>query len=169
MGGAQTVAGQTLLSGIHLLEKSAGLSELDYMEIYGVVVDPGKLAGAGIAAFVGFFDEQYRRHDYECGREQAQKLIAQLNAGPSTDGRPQLGPIHYSPVPPQIDHSLDGLRLDQINRDDVHTLKEGLTKRVNQILTHELANPVERYPAQWGADLALGVLLNWEFSRNVQG
>ncbi len=169
VGGAQTVAGQTLLSGIHLLEKSAGLSELDYMEIYGVVVDPGKLAGAGIAAFVGFFDEQYRRHDYECGREQAQKLIEQLNAGSSTSGRPQLGPIHYSPVPTQIDHSLDGLRLNQINRNDLQALKEGLTKRINQILTHELTNPVERYPAQWGADLALGVLLNWEFSRDVQG
>lgn len=169
VGGAQSEAGQTLLSGIHLLEKSAGLSELDYMEIYGVVIDPGKLAGAGIAAFVGFFDERYRRHDYECGREQVQNLIRQLNADVNTDGRRQLGPIHYTAVPVDIDHSLDGLHLNQISRDDIQTLKDGLTRRMNQILTHELLNPVERYPAQWGADLALGVLLHWEFSRDVQG
>ena len=180
VGAAETEGGQMLLSGIHLLEKSAGLSELDYMEIYGVVIDPGKLAGAGIAAFVGFFDESYRRHDYECGRERVQALIAQLNAQASGQGsggtgaagqtgRPELGPIHYTPVPVQIDPTLDGLRLNQINPEDVHTLKEGLTRRVNQILVHELENPVERYPAQWGADLALGVVLNWEFSRDAQG
>ena len=173
VGGQASLAGQALLSGIQVLEKSAGLGELDYMDIYGVVVDPGKLAGAGIAAFVGFFDESYRRHDYECGRERVQTLIAQLNTASTAQqaGAPAvgLGPIHYTPVPTQIDSALDGLRLNQINRDDVHTLKEGLTRRINQILTHELANPVERYPAQWGADLAMGVVLDWEFSRDVQG
>ena len=169
VGGAASAAGQALLSGIQVLEKSAGLGELDYMQIYGVVIDPGKLAGAGIAAFVGFFDESYRRHDYECGRERVQDLIAQMNEGAGQAGAQALGPIHYTPVPTQIDHTLDGLRLNQINRDNVHTLKEGLTNRVNQILTHELTNPVERYPAQWGADLALGVVLDWEFSRAVQG
>ena len=169
VGGAASAAGQALLSGIQVLEKSAGLGELDYMQIYGVVIDPGKLAGAGIAAFVGFFDESYRRHDYECGRGRVQDLIAQMNEGAGQAGAQALGPIHYTPVPTQIDHTLDGLRLNQINRDNVHTLKEGLTNRVNQILTHELTNPVERYPAQWGADLALGVVLDWEFSRAVQG
>ncbi len=168
VGGVESAAGQALLSGIQVLEKSAGLGELDYMEIYGVVVDPGKLAGAGIAAFVGFFDESYRRHDYECGRERVQYLIQQINAS-AESGAAGLGPIEYTPVPTQIDAALDGLRLNQINREDVHTLKEGLTRRINQILTHELANPVERYPAQWGADLALGVVLDWEFSRDVQG
>ena len=176
VGGADTAAGQLLLSGIQVLERSAGLGEMDFMQIYGVVIDPGKLAGAGIAAFVGFFDESYRRHDYECGRERVQALIAQMNADAATpassaEGRldGQLGPIHYTPVPVQIDHTLDGLHLNQIRPEDVQTLKEGLTRRVNQILTHELTNPVERYPAQWGADLAMGVVLNWEFSRAVQG
>ncbi len=172
-GGAE--AGEALVAAIQVLEKSAELSERDRMEIYGVVVDPGKLAGTGIAAFVGFFDERYRHHDYEWGRLKVQELIGTLNAEANglactLPGKPTgLGPIVYTPVTVDIDHSLDGLRLNGIDKDDVHTLKEGLTERVNQILTHELTNPVERYPAQWGADLALGMVLGWEFSRDVQG
>lgn len=163
--GASSVNVNAFLDAILVLEKTAALGQRDKMQIYGILTKDCDLAGAGMFAFLGFFDRRYRDHDYDWGRTVAQKLLA--NQEFNQPG--QLGPIRYSPTPIRsIDASLTGLRLKDVSRPDVSTFKEGLTTRINQIIKDRLHNPLERYPAQLGADLLLKLLLDWEFSRDAQ-
>jgi hypothetical protein len=123
------------------------------------------LAGAGVFAFLGFFDQNYRDHAYDWGRTIAQKLL-----GSDAFKQPgQLGPIRYTPAPIRpINEALNGLPLNQVPADEVGNLKSGLTARINEILKDKLSNPLKRYPAQLGADLVLKLLIDWEFARTVQ-
>jgi Patatin-like phospholipase len=165
LGGLGSAKADAFLHAILALEKAAGLGERDLMEIYGIVTKDGDLAGAGVFAFLGFFDVRYRDHDYDCGRTVAQNLLA----NPAFNQPGQLGPIRYNPTTIRpIDASLTGLHLNQVPSTDVSTFKNGLTARINEIIKDALSNPLERYPAQLGADLILKLLLDWEFSRNVQ-
>jgi len=169
--GSVAVKVNAFLHAILALEKTADLGERDRMQIYGIVTGDGNLAGAGVFAFVGFFDQAFRDHDYDWGRTVAQKLLANpdFNKLPGLGELGQLGPIRYTPAPIRpIDASLTGLKLKDIPDGDVKTLKDGLTERINQILKDVLPNPLERYPAQLGADLLLKGLLDWEFSGSKQ-
>jgi predicted acylesterase/phospholipase RssA len=143
LGGADTEKANAFLYAILALEKSAGLGERDRMQIYGIVTEDGKLAGAGASAFLGFFDQSYRDHDYDWGRAVAQQLL-----GSEAFNKPgQLGPIRYTPAPIRpIDEALNGLGLSQVLPAKVASLKDGLTERVNEILKDKLDDPLERYP-----------------------
>jgi hypothetical protein len=165
LGGKDSAKSQAFLTAILALEKAAGVGERDFMQIYGIVTQHGDLAGAGVSAFLGFFDVRYRDHDYDWGRTVAQRLLA----NPEFSKPGQLGPIRYTPAPIRpIDGSLTGLLLNQVPKTQVAEFKDGLTARINEILKDSLSNPLERYPAQLGADLILKLVLDWEFSRNVQ-
>jgi hypothetical protein len=166
LGGPGCLKADAFLQAILALEKAAGLGERDRMEIYGIVTQDGDLAGAGVMSFLGFFDLRYRDHDYDWGRTVAQKLLA----NPEFHQPGQLGPIRYIPAPIRpIDATLTGLHLNKVSSADVATLKNGLTARINEIIKSALPNPLERYPAQLGADLILKAFLDREFSLDAQG
>jgi predicted acylesterase/phospholipase RssA len=164
LGGDEAV--EAFLLGILTLEKAGNLGQRDRMRIYGMVTDDAQLAGAGLSAFVGFFDRLYRDHDYDCGRTVAQELLANaLFSGPG-----QLGPIRYTPAPIRpIDQSLNGVHLKNIPKSDVKTLRTGLTGRAKQIIDDKFSNPLLSIPVKLGASLVLGALIDWEFSRDSQG
>ena len=59
----------TFLDAVATLEVAAELNERDLMKIVAVIADGRtELAGSGIAAFVGFFSEDFRKRDYWMGR-----------------------------------------------------------------------------------------------------
>ena len=113
-----------------VLETAAGLAEKDEMEIFGITAADTELAGADAVAFAGFFDRRYREHDYDVGRAKAQQFLAD----PAVAGR--LGPIRSTPeaIHP-IDHSLDGLRLDGMDRNLRERLRDCLRDRGHEILS----------------------------------
>ncbi len=45
------------------------------MTIYGVTAMNTELAGAGLQAFLGFFDQEFRDHDYDVGRTHARQVL----------------------------------------------------------------------------------------------
>ena len=45
------------------------------MTIYGVIATESELAGAGLLAFPGFFDQRFRDHDYDVGRTHARQVL----------------------------------------------------------------------------------------------
>lgn len=161
LGGATTPQAKAFLTGVLTLEKSANLGERDCMKIYGVVTQDNQLAGGGLSAFLGFFDQAFRDHDYDWGRTVAQQLLA--NPAFSTAG--QLGPIRYTPAAIRpIDAALNGLKLCNVPPADVKTLKDGLTSRANALIGATVSNLLVRGPARVGADLILGALVDWGFS-----
>jgi len=66
---------EAFVSGIAVLEAAARLDDRDIMNVIAVLADEHELAGSGIAAFVGFFSERFREHDYRFGRKKAQEYL----------------------------------------------------------------------------------------------
>jgi hypothetical protein len=137
-------------------ESAAGLGARDFMTIYGITATEKELAGAGLQAFLGFFDQTFRDHDYDVGRAHARQLLtdpALANAG-------AIGPILYtgSAIRP-IDARLDGLKVSDAPLADLEKFKTGMQDRVKQ-MARELLGPFLSVPADPFASLATREVLN---------
>ncbi len=154
--GAVPAEAEAFRDSVLAFETAAGLGARDQMTIYGVIADESELAGAGLQAFLGFFDQKFRDHDYDVGRLHARTV---LQSAKLADGN-GIGPIHYtsSPIRP-IDSRWNGLKLRDVPVADLSDFKKGLRKRLNEMLK-ELLGPVFSLPALPGADLLLDVLLD---------
>lgn len=142
--------------GVLAFETAAGLGARDYMTIYGITAKDSELAGAGLQAFLGFFDRRFRDHDYDVGRTHARAVLTdQSLAGPAS-----LMPINYEPseIRP-IDDQLGGLKMSQVPAPDLKAFKAGMSKRLDEILK-ETWGPVRSTLARIPARLALNLLLN---------
>jgi predicted acylesterase/phospholipase RssA len=142
-------------------ETAAGLGARDNMTIYGITATESELAGAGLEAFLGFFDQRSRDHDYDVGRMHARQVLTD----PALDQPDALGPFRYtgSDIHP-IDSRLDGLKLSQVPVSDLQTFKAGMRKRLNQML-RELWGPYLSLPAAPMADLILDSALNYVIAK----
>jgi hypothetical protein len=139
--GGNTPEAIALRDSILALESVAGLGARDTMQIYGVTATDKELAGAGLFAFLGFFDQQYRDHDYDVGRKKAREAFQKGNGQPDAElctllynARPNPAPIN------PINEHLDGLTLAHANNNDVNRFKAGLKNRVNQMLKELIGN-----------------------------
>jgi hypothetical protein len=112
-------------------ESAAGLGARDLMIIYGITAKESELASTGIQSFLGFFDKRYRDHDYDVGRDHAQKILLDSELG--LPG--QIGPLNFTPgTLGAIDDSLNGPQLRRLSPADVNQFKAGMKHRVNQML-----------------------------------
>jgi hypothetical protein len=104
------------------------------MFICSITADPSELASSGVSAFLGFFDQSYRDHDYDVGRTKAQEFLKKPPG--------QLGPIRWTPAEPirAIDPDLNGLTLDQVDRRTREQVRDRLRSRAHEILA-ELGVP----------------------------
>ena len=114
-------------------ETAANLGHCDYMRIYGIAVSEELLAGAELSAFLGFFDERYRVHDYDRGR-----MVARLVLTDPVLSQPgELGPIRYTPTHTNpIDSTLNGLKLGQLSIEEQKVFREGVKKRVSEMVRY---------------------------------
>jgi hypothetical protein len=114
-------------------ETAANLGQCDYMRIYGIAVAEELLAGADLSAFLGFFDERYRVHDYDRGRMVARTVLTD----PVLSEPGELGPIRYTPTHTNpIDSTLNGLKLSQLSVEDQQEFREGVKKRVGEMVRY---------------------------------
>ncbi len=120
-------------------ETAAGLGARDKMTIYGITAMDSELAGAGLEAFLGFFDQVFRDHDYDVGRSHARKFLA----NPVVAQPCGIGPLHLdadqSPIRP-IDDRLAGLRLSHVPVADLNQFKAGAKQRLNEMLKEMMGN-----------------------------
>lgn len=127
---AQTGQAEAFCDAVLAFESAAGLGARDFMTIYGITATDTELAGAGVQAFLGFFDQKFRDHDYDVGRTHARRLLT--NPALASDGA--LGPIRYtgSAIRP-IDARFDGLKLSAVPVADLEKFKAGMRARVKQM------------------------------------
>lgn len=137
-------------------ESAAGLGARDLMTIYGVTATDTELAGGGLEAFLGFFDQKFRDHDYDVGRAHARQVLT----NPELANAGAIGPILYtgSEIRP-IDARLDGLKLSGAPSADLDQFKSGMEARVKQ-MTRELLGPVASLVSDPLAGLATKEVLN---------
>jgi hypothetical protein len=127
------------------------------MALYAITPDPSELASCDLCAFVGFFDETLRQHDYDVGRRKAQEFLTHINKGDP------LGPIRYTPDPIRpIDASLDGLTLEKLDRHVRESARDQLLQRGAVILeAHGMTGAVGSIE-RWAVGVAvLRPLLNY--------
>ncbi len=126
-------AADTWIDSILTLETAADLGQRDEMVIYGITASASELAGSQLEAFVGFFEQEYRDHDYDIGRTKARAFLQNTNGILGTAGN--LPVIKYVPHPIRdINHDLDGLMLPDVPRDLREDIKSRLEDRANTLL-----------------------------------
>jgi Patatin-like phospholipase len=142
-------------------ETAAELGARDFMNIYGVTATDRELAGAGVQAFLGFFDQNFRDHDYDTGRAHARAVLTD----PALSKTGAIGPIVYtgSPIRP-IDARLDGLKLSEVPVADLEKFKEGTRRRTKQMV-RELLGPYLSVPLDPLTGLAMDAALNHLIAR----
>lgn len=124
------------IDAVLTLETAANLGDRDEMVIYGITASAKELAGAQLEAFVGFFDQKYRDHDYDVGRLKARNFLSNSRGFLGTEGN--LPIIHYDPKPIRpINHALDGLKLSAIPHNLQEAVKNKLADTAN-VLFDEL-------------------------------
>jgi hypothetical protein len=132
-------APQAFRDSVLAFETAAGLGARDKMTIYGVTAKDSELAGAGLEAFLGFFDQVFRDHDYDVGRTHARAFLND----PVISQPGNIGPFNLdanqSTISP-IDHRLDGLRLSHVPVGDLAQFKNGAKDRVNEMLKELIGN-----------------------------
>ncbi len=135
--GASSAQAIAFRDAVLAFETAAGLGARDEMTIYGVTAMDTELAGAGLQAFLGFFDQDFRDHDYDVGRTHARAVLND----PALNTPGAIGPLRFTgkAIRP-INKSLNGIKLGQIPAADLKQFKAGAKKRLNQML-RELGVP----------------------------
>ena len=101
------------------------------MLIYDFVADSSLLAGEGLAAFEGFFDISFRKHDYDYGRQVAQQKLAQYAARPDSI----FANLHWTPQPiDPIDPKLKHVDMSQVDEEKRKQVKNQIDSAANALL-----------------------------------
>lgn len=163
LGGVVTLQARAFRDAVLAFETAAGLGARDHMTIYGVTATDGELASAGLEAFLGFFDQTFRDHDYDVGRQHARNVLTDpaLSVPGSSSGA--LGPIRFQGTPIRtIDSTLDGLKVKQVPAADIEIFREGIRKRINKMLHEQegIAGILMEPAADGLWDLLLKYLIN---------
>ncbi|MDE3105022.1 MAG: patatin-like phospholipase family protein [Acidobacteriota bacterium] len=142
-----------------VMERSANLGEKDRMRIYGITVSEQQLAGAELTAFLGFFHERYRQHDYDRGRLVARAVLQD----PMLSLPGELGPLHYTPGQTRpINLQLNGLRLSDVPAEEQTVFREGMKRRVSAMVRELIG--IWSYPANLAViDPIMNALLDQVF------
>lgn len=127
------VIAKTWIDSILVLETAAEMSKQDEMKIYTVTATDEELAGDLLCSFGGFFDLRFRKNDYERGRANARKFLADHAAN---NGPHDIGPIRYpNPGPaPVPDPNIGKITMDQLDRGARVRFREQVMDRAGKML-----------------------------------
>lgn len=114
-----------------LLETAANLADKEEMYIYAITASQNELAGSPLMAFLGFFDREYRDHDYDVGRMKARTFLR----NPASGQQGPLFPISYAPQPIRpLQCGLTGISIQQVSLEKRQHLCDRLRNRVGIML-----------------------------------
>lgn len=148
--GIDRAEAEEFIKFIAVLEASMGVQNYDKMSVYAITAGKTELAGSALYAFGGFFNENYRQHDYAVGRLMAQQFIAEQN-DKSAETK-SLGPIYYTPDPnhkPVPDPAYGKVTLDSMPRNERKILKDQVQGRIDDLLQELKVNWLERRIASY--------------------
>ena len=139
------VTAQAWLDSLLVIEMATGLHEKEEMYIYDFVADPKLLAGGGLFAFTGFFDVEYRKHDYDYGRSVAQQRIrGYMGSAGSLFSGLQWTPKPIDPINPAY-NSLPMANVDKGKRQQMYGQ---IMSAIDALLSELGANWLERKAAE---------------------
>ena len=123
------------LDAVLVLEYAGGLHFKEEMYIFDFLADTSKLAGAALAAFQGFFDQKFRDHDYDYGREQGRCCLKSYHE----QAGGFFSTLHWTPDPTKpirpIDLTLNHASLTAISLPERQALSSRLSDAADILLT----------------------------------
>lgn len=144
--GADLKTADAWLDAVLVLELAADLHEKEEMLIYDFVADTSLLAGNQLAAFEGFFDIKYRKHDYDYGRSVGQRQLAFYK----NQATGVFANLRWTPKPiDPIDPELNNIQMSQVDRRLREKVYSQLCDAANQLLEELNVNVFIRKPVMW--------------------
>ena len=123
------------LDAVLVLEYAGGLHFKEEMYIFDFLADSTRLAGAGLKAFQGFFDQKFRDHDYDYGRDQGRSRLQFYQKQPGGF----FSTLHWTPDPNNpihpIDPALNSAPLTSISVSKRQELSRSLSDAADVLLT----------------------------------
>jgi len=123
-------------------ETAADLADKDEMQIFGITATQPELASSKLEAFLGFFDQAYRDHDYDVGRTKARDFIHRIHHNHNVDLWFPHHPINNPTIPGEpwmqirpINQNLDGLELSQVSEDLRKKFRDRLADTADNFLS----------------------------------
>jgi predicted acylesterase/phospholipase RssA len=144
------------LKAVQALEKAANLGSKELLVIYAITAKDGELAGERLSAFGGFFDKEFRNHDYYVGRTKAIDFLKELQ-GKNSQGKKerQLYLLNFEPgknlQKPAVD--LGDVDLDKVDRKLREQVKNLLLERLGRILDSIERRPLVAWPFKFFAKM----------------
>lgn len=109
------------IDAVLVFEKAADLGDKDEMQVFGITATEEELASAKLGAFLGFFDQTYRDHDYDVGRTKAREFVHGIHLNNNADLWFPHHPVNNSTATPEpwmqirpINEKLNGLELKDV-------------------------------------------------------
>lgn len=125
------------LDAVQALEKAANLGSKELLTVYSINAKDEELAGEQLAAFGGFFKQEFRDYDYYVGRYKAIDFLKNLqlkNSKGKQEG--DLFLLNFTPGQdlrsPAVD--LGDVTLDKIDRKLREQVKDRLLERIGRII-----------------------------------
>jgi predicted acylesterase/phospholipase RssA len=136
---------KTWLDAVLFLEMAANLPQKDEMYIYGITASAQELAGSPLMWFLGFFDRQYRDHDYDVGRIKARAFLQ----NPGTSAQGPLSAIAYNapPIRP-LQPGLTGISIKQVAVEKRQQLRDRIQNRIGIMLKEAGLSFIVRHSIQ---------------------
>ena len=140
--GDNRAAADAWLDAVLVLELAANLHEKEEMLIYDFVADTKHLASNGLSAFESFFDQRFRKHDYDYGRSVGQTRLASYRARPNS----LFTNLHWTPKPiDPIDPNLDNFDMSKVDRAKREQVCQQMSDAANTLLQElDLSWPVRK-------------------------
>jgi len=129
------------IDAILVLEKAADLGDKDEMQVFGITASEEELASGKLEAFLGFFDQAYRDHDYDVGRTKARGFINGIHLNGKVDlwfphhpvNNPTATAEPWMQIRP-INEALNGLELENVPENLREKLKGRLVEKADDLL-----------------------------------
>lgn len=114
LAGLDNAARDAMLATIFIIEAASGLRDKEPMDLYLIAPpgnDPAPLCGDFLQNFGGFFREEWREHDFLCGRRDARRVLTReirdRDTGVPLFIYPPEAGVNYAPAP--IEPSIDDI------------------------------------------------------------
>ncbi|MFC3095721.1 hypothetical protein DRW07_07595 [Alteromonas sediminis] len=128
-----TEAKAVWLKGVAVLEKSGDLNNREQMKVYTITANKNKLASEKLAAFMGFFDENLREHDYLLGRVNGMRMVQHiLNCREDALIRDKHLPLAVASRTNDIAQATEMLSEMDLGHADMHDVNNDIKKAVYQ-------------------------------------
>lgn len=139
---AGKVVADIWIDAVLVFEKAADLGDKDEMQVFGITAAEEELASAKLGAFLGFFDQTYRDHDYDIGRIKARDFVHRINMNDNVDLWFPHHPVNNSAAISEpwmqirpINEKLNGLELKNVSEELRKKFRDRLAESADNFLS----------------------------------